>query len=104
MIDQTLINENTDSIIQSLSAGIEHDRGFSELYNINCSRAAAKLDHYLATVSENQCYNNVVEKSEPGSIIVFHDSEKASLNMMYSLPKVLDYFSKKGYNFKRIPE
>jgi peptidoglycan/xylan/chitin deacetylase (PgdA/CDA1 family) len=56
------------------------------------------------TVSENQCYNNVVEKSEPGSIIVFHDSEKASLNMMYSLPKVLDYFSKKGYNFKRIPE
>ena len=54
MIDRTLINENTDSIIQSLSAGIEHDRGFSELYNINCSRAAAKLDHYLATVSENQ--------------------------------------------------
>lgn len=55
-------------------------------------------------VSENQCYNNVIEKSEPGSIIVFHDSEKASRNMMYALPKTLDYFSKKGYTFKRIPE
>jgi peptidoglycan/xylan/chitin deacetylase (PgdA/CDA1 family) len=55
-------------------------------------------------VTENQCYNNVVEKSESGSVIVFHDSEKASRNMMYALPKALDYFAKKGYIFKRIPE
>lgn len=55
-------------------------------------------------VSPLQCCNNVINNSEPGSIIVFHDSKKASKNMMYALPEVLDYFSKKGYNFKRIPE
>jgi len=55
-------------------------------------------------VSKNQCFNNVIEKSESGSIIVFHDSEKASKNIKYVLPKALDYFTKKGYVFKRIPE
>jgi peptidoglycan/xylan/chitin deacetylase (PgdA/CDA1 family) len=55
-------------------------------------------------VSPIQCSDNVINNSKPGSIIVFHDSKKASRNMMYALPKVLDYFSKKGYSFKRIPE
>lgn len=55
-------------------------------------------------VSKLQCYNNVISKAKSGSIIVFHDSIKASSNMMYTLPKVLDYFSKRGYIFKRIPE
>jgi peptidoglycan/xylan/chitin deacetylase (PgdA/CDA1 family) len=55
-------------------------------------------------ISASQCYKNVIENSESGSIIVFHDSKKASHNMMDVLPKVLDYFSKKGYDFKRIPE
>ncbi|MFK7782301.1 polysaccharide deacetylase family protein [Psychroserpens sp.] len=50
--------------------------------------------------SEEDCLNNVISKSKQGSIIVFHDSVKASKNMMYSLPKVLDYFSKEGYEFK----
>jgi len=48
------------------------------------------------------CFKNVITNSKPGSIIVFHDSKKASRNMMYALPKVLDYFSKKGYVFKSI--
>ena len=55
-------------------------------------------------VSPMQCSHNVINNSKPGSIIVFHDSKKASKNMMHALPKVLDYFSKKGYSFKRIPE
>lgn len=55
-------------------------------------------------IPKKECYNNVIKKSKSGSIIVFHDSEKASMNMMYVLPKILDYFSEKGYVFKRIPE
>ncbi|PTM11401.1 MAG: polysaccharide deacetylase family protein [Bacteroidetes bacterium] len=55
-------------------------------------------------ISASKCYHNVVDKATSGSIIVFHDSKKASHNMMYALPKVLDYFSKKGYDFKRILE
>lgn len=54
-------------------------------------------------LSEEKCLENVISKSKEGSIIVFHDSVKASKNMMYALPKVLDIFSKKGYKFKSLP-
>ncbi|MGB3608345.1 MAG: polysaccharide deacetylase family protein, partial [Psychroserpens sp.] len=53
-------------------------------------------------VSEEKCFENVVSKSRPGSIVVFHDSVKASKNMMYALPKVLDFFSGKGFVFKAL--
>ena len=55
-------------------------------------------------ISPKQCLENVINHSKPGSIIVFHDSVKAAKNMQYTLPKVLEHFSKKGYVFKRIPE
>ena len=64
MIDQNLINENTNSIIQSLTNGFEHDKGFIELYNINCSLAAEKLDHYLATVPEDQWIPETTTKKD----------------------------------------
>jgi peptidoglycan/xylan/chitin deacetylase (PgdA/CDA1 family) len=51
-------------------------------------------------VAPETCLKNVISKSNKGSIIVFHDSVKASKNMQYTLPKVLEYFSKKGYTFK----
>ncbi len=54
------------------------------------------------TVSPETCLNNVISKSEPGSIIVFHDSIKASANMTYALPKVLEYFSERNYKFKSL--
>ena len=53
-------------------------------------------------VTPEQCLQNVIKNSTSGSIIVFHDSIKASKNMQYALPKVLEYFSKKGYQFKAL--
>jgi peptidoglycan/xylan/chitin deacetylase (PgdA/CDA1 family) len=54
------------------------------------------------SISEETCLNNVIKKSTNGSIIVFHDSVKASKNMQYALPRTLEYFSEKGYVFKTI--
>ena len=51
-------------------------------------------------VNKEICLNNVTNKATNGSVIVFHDSLKASKNMQYALPKVLEHFSKKGYSFK----
>ena len=48
------------------------------------------------------CFNNVKDNSKSGSIIVFHDSVKASRNLMFALPKVLEYYSEKGYSFKAL--
>lgn len=51
------------------------------------------------SVSPLRCINNVVKKSKPGSIIVFHDSEKAFPRLQYALPEILQIFSEKGYQF-----
>ena len=54
-------------------------------------------------VNPEQCFMNVRKNAQSGSIIVFHDSIKAREKVLYALPKVLDYFSEQGYNFKSIP-
>ena len=53
-------------------------------------------------VSEATCLENVISKAKSGSIIVFHDSIKASKNMKYALPKVLEHFSNLNYTFSAI--
>ena len=54
------------------------------------------------SVSEETCLKNVTSATKEGSIIVFHDSVKASRNLRYVLPKVLDYFSARGFEFKAL--
>jgi peptidoglycan/xylan/chitin deacetylase (PgdA/CDA1 family) len=54
------------------------------------------------TITKEKCLQNVLKNVKEGSIIVFHDSIKASKNLEYTLPKVLEYYSKKGYIFKAI--
>jgi peptidoglycan-N-acetylglucosamine deacetylase len=49
-----------------------------------------------------RCLQNVLQNAENGSIIVYHDSEKAYKNLVYSLPVVLEYFSNKGFSFEKI--
>jgi peptidoglycan/xylan/chitin deacetylase (PgdA/CDA1 family) len=54
-------------------------------------------------ITNEQCLQFVILKSLPGSIVVFHDSEKASLKMQYALPRVLHHFSEKGFRFLSLP-
>ena len=49
-----------------------------------------------------QCLSNVLLATVSGSIIIFHDSEKAFPNLAYTLPRILNYFSEKGYLFKSL--
>ncbi len=53
-------------------------------------------------LSGENCYLNVINNSKPGSVIVFHDSLKAFARLQYALPRVLEYFALKGYQFKSI--
>ena len=54
------------------------------------------------SISNLKCLNNVIENTTQGSIIVFHDSKKASEKLRFVLPKILEYYSFKGYEFKGI--
>ncbi len=51
----------------------------------------------------DKCLQNVVKHSTKGSIIVFHDSQKAFEKLAYILPKVLKHFTDLGYTFSVIP-
>ncbi|PKP35662.1 MAG: polysaccharide deacetylase family protein [Bacteroidetes bacterium HGW-Bacteroidetes-17] len=52
--------------------------------------------------SKEKCLSTVLKHTKAGSIIVFHDSMKASIQMLYTVPKVLDYYQKKGFEFSAI--
>ena len=57
-----------------------------------------------ASITPDQCFHNVADRAESGSIIVFHDSVKARKNLFYTLPKVLEHFTKLGYSFEPLIE
>lgn len=54
------------------------------------------------SIRPEKCLTNVLKLTQNGSIVVFHDSEKAFPNLSFALPKMLDHFSKKGYRFEHL--
>lgn len=56
------------------------------------------------TITPEQCLNNVIKYIRPGSIVIFHDSEKALPRMQYALPRVLAYCREKGWEAVVIPD
>ena len=54
------------------------------------------------SLTPDDCFNNVIKNAGDGSIIVFHDSEKAVNNMIPALTKVLEYYADKGYTFEKL--
>ena len=54
-------------------------------------------------ITPEQCLDNVLSHIEPGSIILFHDSDKAWPRMSYALPHVLEYCKKKNWQIKALP-
>lgn len=57
---------------------------------------------WMDSISKETCAENVLSKTRPGSIIVFHDSIKAAPRMKFALTKTLEHFSQQGYIFKGI--
>ena len=53
-------------------------------------------------ISAEQCLKNVTRHAGPGSIVVFHDSEKTAAKLRVVLPEVLKFFAEKGYFFRSL--
>ncbi|XVJ66564.1 MAG: polysaccharide deacetylase family protein [Lacibacter sp.] len=49
-----------------------------------------------------QCFEAVKKQAGKGSIVVFHDSEKARSRLREALPMTLEYFANQGFVFKSI--
>ncbi|MGL5111093.1 MAG: polysaccharide deacetylase family protein [Flavobacterium sp.] len=54
-------------------------------------------------ISPQKCLNNVISSVQSGSIIVFHDSQKAAVNLKFALPKAIKDLKQKGFVFEAIP-
>lgn len=52
------------------------------------------------SLTPEKCARNIIRHARPGSIIVFHDSEKAFDRVREALPRVLQHFSDLGYRFE----
>ncbi|WP_177761412.1 polysaccharide deacetylase family protein [Flavobacterium sp. I3-2] len=59
------------------------------------------IDYDLNLLPEN-CEQNVMQHVTSGSIIIFHDSIKASKNLSGSLSSVIEKLLKSGYSFETI--
>ena len=58
---------------------------------------------YNAVIRGERVLQNVVRNVKPGSIIVFHDSDKAADNLYYALPRTLEFLKDEGYIMSPIP-
>lgn len=55
-----------------------------------------------ASITPEKCLQNVLKNTTAGSVIVFHDSEKAYRNLLFALPQTLHCLKAKGHQFKKI--
>ncbi len=54
------------------------------------------------TKNADHCIQTVTKNVQNGSIIVFHDSEKAFPRLKPALKPTIEFLLKKGYNFKKL--
>lgn len=73
-------------------------------YNLKTIMWSVLSGDFDQGITKEKCLKNVLSNTKKGSIVVFHDSEKAAEKMMYALPEVLKYFSDKGFTFDNINE
>jgi len=53
-------------------------------------------------ISPEKCLKRVLKHTKGGDIVVFHDSDRAKENVLYSLPIVLEHFTNSGYKFEAL--
>lgn len=58
---------------------------------------------YNSGLSGERVLKNVIRNVKPGSIIVFHDSDKAADNLYYALPRTLEFLKEEHYIMNSIP-
>jgi peptidoglycan/xylan/chitin deacetylase (PgdA/CDA1 family) len=55
-------------------------------------------------LTAEDCIEHVKQHASDGSIVVFHDSEKASARVIPALPAVLQHFASSGFQFDPLPD
>ncbi|MCM8568739.1 polysaccharide deacetylase family protein [Gramella jeungdoensis] len=59
---------------------------------------------YEKEFSPEKCYRNIIENAGDGSTIVLHDSKKAFGNLEVVLPRLLNNYKEKGFEFRSLKD
>ena len=57
---------------------------------------------YNKSLLPEKCLKNTIGATRSGSIVVYHDSFKAERNLVFALPRYLEYFAERGFTFKSL--
>jgi peptidoglycan-N-acetylglucosamine deacetylase len=57
---------------------------------------------YNKNLRAEKCLKNTIDATRSGSIVLFHDSFKAEKNLVFALPRYLEYFADRGFTFKSL--
>ncbi|WAC15209.1 polysaccharide deacetylase family protein [Dyadobacter pollutisoli] len=57
---------------------------------------------FSQNLTREVCLKKSIHHARPGSIVLFHDSIKASKNMLFALPRFLEHFAGQGYRFESL--
>ena len=100
-IDSNLYRPPYGRIRLKQAAGIKHAMNKTNARIIMWDVLSADFD---IEISATDCVNNVLSNIEPGSIVVFHDSEKAFPILKEALPVIMQKLKEGGYKLKRIEQ
>ena len=59
---------------------------------------------YDTAKSGKQCLDDLIKQTQPGSIVVFRDSERSAPRLLYALPEYLKWLRENGYTPSLIPK
>ena len=99
VISSNLFRPPFGKITAKQARGLQKEAGISNARVIMWDVLSADYD---TSYSYQQCTDNVLKNVEAGSIIVFHDSEKAFPNLEKTLPVVLKHLKNEGYRFEKL--
>lgn len=100
-IDSNLYRPPYGRIRLKQAAGIKQAMNKTSARIIMWDVLSADFD---TSISTTVCVNNVLSNIEPGSIVVFHDSEKAFRILKEALPVIMEKLKEMGYKMKRIEQ
>ncbi|HEX6333789.1 MAG TPA: polysaccharide deacetylase family protein [Flavisolibacter sp.] len=94
LIDSNLFRPPYGRIRSAQAAGIAEAMGHRAAKVIMWDVLSADFD---SSFSPQQCLKHVLDNVHSGSIVVFHDSEKAARNLEFILPEILKSLKERGY-------
>ncbi|HWJ92246.1 MAG TPA: polysaccharide deacetylase family protein [Flavisolibacter sp.] len=99
VIDSNLFRPPYGRIRQAQARKVAAAMGHADAKIIMWDVLSADFDRAFTA---EECFSNVVDHTVAGSIIVFHDSEKAFGKLREVLPGVLKELTGAGFHFKKI--